>query len=89
MTDSEDPTFIEGRCHPNKSALQFYVPSEVATDSQFAFEPRDEYRGMTIPGTEAVILWPKDRMPSFPVEVDDCPDELVPWPIAENSPETP
>lgn len=73
--------FLEGTCHPNKTALQFYVSSDDATDRAFPFGPRDKYRGMTIQGTDAVLLWPKGDSPEFPVEVDDYPDELVPWPL--------
>ncbi|WP_276257222.1 hypothetical protein [Halomontanus rarus] len=80
------PLFLEGTCHPNKSAIQFYVPSDVASDDAFPFFPRDEYRGMTVDGTDAVILWPKGEQPVFPLAIDDCPDELVPWPLEESRP---
>lgn len=86
--DDEDLLFLEGTCHPNKSALQFYVSATTATESSFPFDAEDTYRGMTVPGTDAVILWPKEHVPEFPVEVDDCPDELVPWPVEENQPST-
>lgn len=87
VTDAE-MLFLEGTCHPNKSALQFYVSSDVATDRAFPFVPRDEYRGMTVPGTDAVLLWPKGDSPTFPVEVEECPAELVPWPLAETESST-
>ena len=86
MTDDPDRVFVEGTVHPNKTALQFYVPSDTATERAFPFARGDEYRGMTIQGTEAVILWPKGLSPEFPVEIEDCPDELVPWPLDESQP---
>lgn len=86
MDPDDEMLFLEGTCHPNKSALQFYVASAIATDDDFPFGPRSSYRGMTVPGTDALLLWPEDSAPTFPVTVDDCPDELVPWPLEENRP---
>lgn len=74
--------FVEGRCHPNKTALQLYVPKDAATESEFPFGPEDAYRGMTVPGTSAVLVWPRGEHPAFPVEVE-YPAEQVPWPLAD------
>ena len=87
MTEADDRLFLEGTCHPNKLALQFYVSSDVATSNEFPFTGGDEYRGMTVPGTDAVLVWPKGQSPSFPLAVEDCPDELVPWPLDELRPQ--
>jgi hypothetical protein len=83
VTPSEraDLLFLDGTVHPNKTALQFYVSADVATEPAFPFGPRDEYRGMTVPGTDALLVWPTDDPPSFPLTIEECPRELVPWPL--------
>lgn len=79
----DDQTHVEGTIHPNKSALQFYVPSDVVTDRSFPFDDSDDYRGVTIPGTEAVVLWPRGRPPALPLELDALDGDRVPWPVDE------
>ncbi|WP_247005040.1 hypothetical protein [Halosolutus gelatinilyticus] len=79
------PLFLTGKCHPNKSAMQLYVAADVVESSDFPLEPEDDYRGMTVPGTDAVLLWPKGCSPEFPLEVDDYSDELVPWPLKDRT----
>lgn len=88
MTDSSDRVYVEGTVHPNKTALQFYVPSEAASESAFPFAHGDDYRAMTVPGTDALLVWPTGQSPTFPLTVEDCPDEQVPWPLdTEREPE--
>jgi len=69
---------------PNDPGGQLYLPAEIVGDSAFPLDRAAECTVQTIPH-RAVVVFPGDADPSFPLQFDD-PQRLVRQPTDIDSP---